>query len=107
MTSSASSVTLTVLCEGKTERNFVQNVLGPHLRSRKIYAKPVLHGGNITLSALHDQVNRALSGGRSHEFITTMFDFYKLGRFPENKELANETPRERVSRIESAFEHKD
>ena len=44
------TVELTVLCEGSTERNFVTQVLHPHLVHHHVFAKPVGLDGKLTKS---------------------------------------------------------
>src|SRR5437879_3188755 len=93
-------LTLTLLCEGATERNFVVKTLTPHLRRLNIHAKPISLGGTPTLVGLHNQINSALSSRRSHEFVSTMLDLYRLGNFPGNEARPGEPVRLRVSRVE-------
>jgi hypothetical protein len=96
-------VTLTILCEGATERNFVVKTLAPHLRRRNIFAKPIDLGGTPTMASLHSQVNNALQSRRIHEFVSTMLDLYRLGNFPGNEPLVGEPVRVRVKRIEESL----
>ena len=80
-------VTLTVLCEGPTEVNFVTQVLKPHLAKQQVIAKPTSLGGGLTWKKLKEELNRALGKRRGHEWATTMFDLYKLMRVPDCPEL--------------------
>lgn len=93
-------MTLTILCEGATERNFVVATLAPYLREKSIFAKPVNLGGTPNLSHLHRQINYALRSRRTHEHVSTMLDLYALGRLPGNEVREGEGPRDRVRRIE-------
>lgn len=92
--------TLTVLCEGATEQNFVHRVLKTHLIAMNTYPAPVDLGGRPTLSNLHRQINDALQSRRSHEYVTTMLDLYQLGGYPGNQPNGAEPVRDRVKRIE-------
>ncbi|CAN5533160.1 DUF4276 family protein [soil metagenome] len=96
-------VTVTILCEGATERNFVVTTLAPHLRKRNIFAKPIDLGGTPTVGSLHGQVNNALHSRRNHEYVSTMLDLYRLGNFPGNEPQAGEHVRGRVQRIEQSL----
>ena len=95
--------TLTVLCEGATEKNFVVKTLSPHLKNRNVFVKPIDLGGNISVRKLHNQINSTLKSGRGHEYVTTMIDLYGLGKFPGNEARPNETARVRVVRIQDAL----
>jgi hypothetical protein len=99
-------VTLTILCEGATERNFVTKTLSQHLRRANIFVKPIDLGGTPTVAALHDQINSALRSRRDHEYVSMMVDLYRLGRFPGNKPVAGESARSRVKRIERSLSTK-
>ena len=94
---------LTVLCKGATERNFVVKTLAPHLRLRSVVAKPVDLGGTPSMASLHNQINNALADRRDHVFVTTMLDLYRLGNFPGNEAQTGEHVRTRIARIESAL----
>jgi hypothetical protein len=65
-------ISLTVLCEGDTERNFVIKILKPHLRDFDVFAEPINLGGTPTLMILHNQIDNALSNRRSHLYVTTI-----------------------------------
>ncbi len=96
-------VSLTVLCEGATEQKFIATTLAPHLKMRDVFAKPINLGGTPTLAALHKQIDSALRSRRSHEYVTTMLDLYRLGNLPGNDRRSGESMRERISRIEHSL----
>lgn len=96
-------VTLTILCEGATEKNFVVLTLAPHLKNFNVFAKPVNLGGTQNLKGLHIQINSSLRSRRDHEYITTMLDLYGLGKLPGNTPKPGETARKRVERIENSL----
>ena len=91
---------VTILCEGATEQNFVVKTLVPHLRNRNIFAKAINLRGTQTVASLHVQVNNALQSRRDHEYVSTMLDLYRLGHFPGNEARPGENVRIRVKRIE-------
>lgn len=76
-------ITLTVLGEGPTEVNFVTQVLKPHLAARSIFAKATSLGGGLAWGKLKRELDLSLRQRREHEFLTTMFDLYKLMRVPD------------------------
>lgn len=73
------TISLTILCEGATERNFVVQTLRPYLREFKVFVKPIDLGGSQSISSFKKQVNNALQTRRQHEYVTTMIDLYGLG----------------------------
>lgn len=85
-------VSVTVLCEGPTEQAFVTQVLQPHLRELKVFAKPQLlqpRGGIVKFRVLRDAASRVLFGD-SHTYVTTMLDLYGLpSDFPRSQEQAS------------------
>lgn len=100
-------ITLRVLCEGRTERNFVTEVLAPHLRSHDVYAKAEGIGGGrggiVPYEALRRAIQRDVGRSRAHEFVTTMIDLYGLGDYPGNEPRPGEGIMERVRRIEAGM----
>lgn len=80
---------LNVIVEGKTERDFVDRTLAPHLRTNEIYARPIL----VSASSLRRSQDHLGGGGSfgkalriirntlqndSSAYCTTMFDYYGL-----------------------------
>lgn len=80
-------VSLTVLCEGLTEKNFVINVLSPHLNVFNVYAKTIDLNGGMTWGEFKKELNRAFQQRRDHEWVTTMLDLYKMMRVPDCPKL--------------------
>lgn len=101
------AITLRILCEGLTESNFVTAVLKPHLAGRRVYARPepLRRGqyGVVAYESLRAAIKADLGRSRAHEYLSTMIDLYKLGRYPENVARPGETVEERVQRIEAAM----
>jgi hypothetical protein len=97
-------ITLRVLCEGLTESNFVSQVLMPHLRQRLVFPKaeplrPRMYGV-VSFEKLRNAIKYDVGRSGEHEYVTTMIDLYKIGRYPGVERLPNETPIDRVRRIE-------
>lgn len=98
-------ITLRILCEGPTEFNFVQQVLGPHLKTYNVFAKPepLSNGryGVVPFDRLRRAIKADLGRSRRHEFVTTMIDLYKIGIYPGADKVAGEEVLTRVHRIET------
>lgn len=80
-------IRLIVVVEGKTEKEFVTNVLAPHLRSYGVVAsasilgKPGHKGGNVTIDRIAADVRNMLPNA---EALTTLVDFYGFRQRPTN-----------------------
>jgi hypothetical protein len=98
-------VSLTVLCEGPTEVNFVTQVLKPHLSSVDVFAKPTSLGGGLTWEKVKTELNLALRQRRDHEWATTMFDLYKMMRVPDCPNLGTSHGRAKAIKLEAAMAH--
>ena len=98
-------ITLRILCEGPTEFNFVTQVLGPHLSTYNIFAKPepLSNGryGVVPYDRLRHAIKSDLGRSRKHEFVTTMIDLYKIGNYPGANKVPGEEVITRVRRIEA------
>lgn len=75
---------LAIICEGKTERNFVEEILAPCFLSRGLDVYPVeigieniQHGGNVSFARMMKDCMILL---QDHEYVTTLIDFYRIGR---------------------------
>ena len=72
---------LCIICEGQTEREFVKNLLVPHLQTFGIYAHPSLlkarpgqrGGGNVSVLGLGEHIRNKY---HNVNFITTLVDYY-------------------------------
>lgn len=72
---------LLIICEGKTEGEFVEKLLAPHLQTFEIHAYPsLLHvgpkqkrGGNVSVSRLAKHIRNEY---HNRHFITTLVDYY-------------------------------
>ena len=72
---------LLIICEGKTEYDFVEKLLAPHLQKFGIYAHPSLpqagpkqqRGGNVSIPRLGKHISREY---HNSDFITTLVDYY-------------------------------
>ncbi len=98
-------ITLRVLCEGQTERNFVTQILMPHLRAFHVFARPELlqpgQGGVIGWERLRDSIKAEVGRSRKHMYVTTIIDLYAIGKYPGVEALAGESAYERTARIEA------
>jgi hypothetical protein len=101
---------LIVLCEGRTEMLFVEQVLRPHLSVYRVYARPQYlvgeHGGIVPFDKLRAAHQRLVGKMRAHQFLTTMVDLYALREFPGDERRPGEAPMDRVARIESAMKER-
>ncbi|MEI7910837.1 MAG: DUF4276 family protein [Verrucomicrobiota bacterium] len=72
-----------VICEGPTERIFVDAILAPHFQDLGIYMTPTIltkkgeNGGDVKYSRLYNDLKTHLQQGHNH-CVTTLFDFYGL-----------------------------
>lgn len=72
---------LLIICEGKTEGEFVEKLLEPHLQTFGIYAHPSLlkprpgqrGGGGVSILRLGKHIHNEY---RNSDFITTLVDYY-------------------------------
>ena len=64
---------LAIVVEGRTETDFVKNVLCPHLSEREVYPFPISLDGNIRLERLASRMAGLLY---SHDRVTSLVDFY-------------------------------
>lgn len=77
-------IDLTIICEGKTERNFAETLLKPHFGNFGIEASATeigipnaQQGGNVTFERVLCDVKLLLG---EHEYVTTLLDFFRLGK---------------------------
>lgn len=76
-------VYVAVICEGPTERIFVDAILAPHFHSLGIFMTPTVltkkgeKGGDVKYSRLYNDLKTHLQQGHNH-CVTTLFDFYGL-----------------------------
>ncbi len=99
-----------VLCEGHTELGFVKDLIAPELPGALVVpflpgrAKLDPRGGDVRYSRVRPDILRVLGSDRNAR-VTTMLDYYRLGRdFPARDEAEKlPLPRQRVERIEQAM----
>jgi len=76
-------VHVAVICEGPTERTFVDVILAPHFQTLGIYLTPTIltkkggNGGDVKYSRLFNDLETHLRNRHNH-CVTTLFDFYGL-----------------------------
>lgn len=99
------TVELRILCEGLTESEFVSSVLKPHLAQFRVYARPerlsLESFGIVPFDKLRRAIKEDVGRSKSHQYVTTMIDLYKIGRYPGAEKVEGESPYKRVSRIET------
>ena len=61
--------------EGKTEEEFVKNILAPGLEPASVYPEPILlgSGGNVTVERLASDMSKFVW---NFDFVTSLVDFY-------------------------------
>jgi len=82
------AIFVAVICEGPTERIFVEAILCPHFQKLGIYMNPTIltkkgeNGGDVKYQRLYNDLETHLKQGHNH-LVTTFFDFYGLkGEWP-------------------------
>lgn len=102
-------VHIAVICEGPTERMFVDSILAPHFQSLGIYMTPTIltkkgeKGGDVKYSRLFHDLQTHLRQ-RRNRYVTTLFDFYGLkDHWPGYEEAKKKkTPSEKQASISEA-----
>jgi hypothetical protein len=99
------SIELRVLCEGPTEQGFVTQVLAPHLRAFNVFprSEALARGrfGIVSFKILYEAIKRDVGRSRSHQYVTTMVDLYRLPQYPGAEKQPGESALQRARRIES------
>ncbi len=62
-----------ILVEGKTEEEFVREILAPELQPAGVYPYPILLNGNVTVGRLASYMSNLIL---SFDFVTSLVDFY-------------------------------
>lgn len=77
-------IDLAIICEGKTERNFAEQLLAPHFASfgieteaTEIGLRNVQQGGNVTFARVLCDLKLLLG---DHQYVTTLLDYFRLGK---------------------------
>ncbi|MCH7225658.1 DUF4276 family protein [Haloferula sp. A504] len=90
-------VYVAVICEGPTERMFVEEILAPHFQTLGIYMTPTIltkkgeNGGDVKYSRLYHDLQTHLRQGHNR-CVTTLLDFYGLkDHWPGYEEAKRET----------------
>lgn len=97
-------ITLSVLCEGRTEFNFVTQVLTPHLRRRQVHTRTISLDGVLGFESLRRRIKSDVGRSRAHEYVTTMLDLYALpAKYPGDSREANRPGIDRARAIEAAM----
>ena len=64
---------MAIAVEGETEEEFVNKLLGGHLRANGIETRPVLLGGNVTVQRLAREMADLIW---TYDYVTSLVDFY-------------------------------
>ena len=83
-------IRLAIVVEGRTEEEFVKEVLAGHLRERGVEPQPILLNGNVTVERLASDMARLYW---SFDYVTSLVDFYGF------RDKGNATPKELEQRI--------
>ena len=89
-------ISVYILCEGRTESSFVQNVLAPALGQKSIFLYPFQigrrrRGGNVSFERLLPSI-RAQLHSNQYAYCTSLFDYYGLPPEFPGKESAATMP---------------
>ena len=66
-------IRLAISVEGRTEEEFVNNLLADHLRKRGVESQPILLNGNVTVERLASDMAKLVW---SFDRVTSLVDFY-------------------------------
>ena len=98
-------IRLAISVEGRTEEEFVKNVLAGHLRTRHVEPTPILigrargagDGGNVSVSRLASDMGNL---SWNFDFVTSLVDYYGFGG------KGDDSPGELEERINEAIRDK-
>ncbi len=93
-------IRLAISVEGRTEEEFVNNLLADHLRARGVEPQPILLNGNVTIERLASDLAKLIW---NFDRVTSLVDFYgfcdKNTATPEQLEqLIRKTVNKKVNR---------
>lgn len=103
--------TLRILVEGKTELEFVEAVLRPHLASHQVQAWGIDLGGHLTYARVRKTILHTIKQVETRDdYVTTMFDLFRLnvnfpgyGDYSKIRQSGNADPLAKVTSLEAAF----
>jgi len=88
-----SDIEIYIIVEGQTEQTFVRDILAPQIAQKGIYLRPALlgrpghKGGDVRFDRARQDIGIFLKQ-RSHSYISTMFDYYRIDKnWPGKKEV--------------------
>ncbi len=104
-----------IYCEGQTEESFINKVLAPYFANMMIYVKPIIHttkrtarakykGGVINYNKIRREL-QALCKQHPNEFVTTMFDYYRMPGNTPMIDCKEANIYKRMEFIEEAINH--
>ena len=88
-------IRLAMTVEGRTEEEFVNQVLAPYLRTKGVEAKPLPIDGNVTVAKVASDMAKLYW---SFDFVTSLVDFYGF------KDKGKLTPCELEGEIDRAID---
>ena len=100
-------VEVIVIVEGKTEQEFIRQLVAPYLLPKKVYltpiqvSKPGSKGGDVKFSRVKNDLITHIKQ-RENTVITTFFDLYGLNEWPGKNLIFNELYHE--NRIQKLYE---
>lgn len=84
-----------IICEGRTEAQFVKNMLAPDMGSKELFLYPIRvgsrsrKGGNVTFARLRANVRDQLNSKRA-SYCSTLIDYYGLpASFPGKQQASS------------------
>lgn len=100
-----------VVCEGQTEEKFVKETLYPYFMTSHIYLSPLIvktskgqKGGGINYDRVFRFVTEKIKEDRE-AFVTTMFDYYGLGKSLSNNVSYSNDIYKHIEDIQNAFDN--
>ena len=91
-------IRLAISVEGRTEEEFIKQVLAEHLWARNVYPDPIPLNGNVTVERLASDIARLF---RSYDYVTSLVDFYGF-----KDKIEDETRDELERRVADAVDGK-
>lgn len=79
-------IRILISVEGQSEKNFIEQVLKPHLSKIKIYSEVQNMKGNISVDRIATKLNTLI---HNYDFVTTLYDFYGFKKKLQDESKAN------------------
>ena len=97
-------ITVVVLVEGQTEKNFISHLLAEELGKKNILLIPIIIGGNVKFTRVQRDIERHLKQWKTTvTYITTFVDYYGVEEWPGVEEIPQgSTPTMIAQRVNDA-----